>query len=100
LATSSQKRASATYRRRSAAAGLVRVEVQAARSDAALIRDLARTLREDSVLARSIRQTLEQTLAHTAEGNALDLFRSDLPDEAFDGVFEQPRPAGWRPVDL
>jgi hypothetical protein len=31
---------------------------------------------------------------------AFDVFGSELPDEAFAGVFDQPRQNGWREVDL
>jgi hypothetical protein len=31
---------------------------------------------------------------------AFDVFGSDLPDEAFDGAFDQRRQHDWREVDL
>jgi hypothetical protein len=31
---------------------------------------------------------------------AFDVFGSELPDEAFVGVFDQPRQSDWRKVDL
>jgi hypothetical protein len=31
---------------------------------------------------------------------AFDVFGSDLPDEVFEGIFDQPRQRGWREVDL
>jgi hypothetical protein len=31
---------------------------------------------------------------------AFDVFGSNLPDEVFDGVFDQPRQQKWRTVDL
>jgi len=45
MTTKSQIKATSTHRRRAAARGLVRVEVQAARGDAGLIRAIAETLR-------------------------------------------------------
>jgi hypothetical protein len=32
--------------------------------------------------------------------SAFDVFGSELPDEAFAGVFDQPRQCNWRKVDL
>jgi len=31
---------------------------------------------------------------------AFDIFGSELPDEVFTNVFDQPRQRGWRRVDL
>lgn len=65
------------HRQGAAARGLVRVEVQAPRKDAGLIRQ-----------------------ANPEVKTAFDVFGSDLPDEAFEGVFDQPRERGWREIDL
>jgi hypothetical protein len=99
MASKSQRRATSTHRRRAAARGLVRVEVQAARSDAGLIRALAETLRSKPEKAKALRSTL-QALIDPEIKTAFDVFGSDLPDEAFAGVFDQPRPRDWREVDL
>ena len=45
MASKSQRKATRTHRRRAAARGFVRVEVQAPKKDAGLIRALAETLR-------------------------------------------------------
>ena len=45
MATKSQRKATRTHRRRQAARGLVRVEIQAAKKDVGLIRAMAETLR-------------------------------------------------------
>jgi hypothetical protein len=43
---------------------------------------------------------LESTLVSPAVKTAFDVFGSDLPDQAFAGVFDRPRQKGWREVDL
>jgi hypothetical protein len=100
MATSAQKRASASHRRRASARGLVRVEVQAQKSDAGLIRALATALRAEPNKARAIRAKLESVLAEPTVMSALEAFGSDLPEEVFEGVFDQPREIGWREIDL
>ena len=100
MASTSQRKASTTHRHRAAARGFVRVEVQAAKSDTGLIRALAETLRGDPERAKALRSTLEQALVDPEVKTAFDVFGSDLPDEAFVGVLDQPRQAGWREVDL
>jgi hypothetical protein len=100
MATPSQKMASTTHRRRSFARGLVRVEVQAYHGDVGLIRALAETLRGDPARAKTLRSTLEQALLDPQVKTAFDIFGSDLAEEAFAGVFDQPRQKKWREVDL
>lgn len=100
MATTSQKKASAAHRRRTAARGLVRVEVQAARADTGLIRAVAETLRGDPSRARALRSVLEEALVDPEIRSAFDVFGSDLADDAFTGVFDAPRQGGWRAVDL
>jgi hypothetical protein len=100
MATKSQRRATRDHRRRAAARGLVRVEVQAAKKDAGLIRAVAETLRGRTQEAAALRSTLANALQPPEVKTAFDVFGSDLPDEAFGGVFDQPRQRGWRKVDL
>jgi hypothetical protein len=100
VASKSQIRATSTHRRRAAARGLVRVEVQAAKGDAGLIRAVAETLRSKPEKAKALRSTLEKALLDSEVKTAFDVFGSDLPDEAFAGVFDQPRPRKWREVEL
>ena len=100
VATKSQRKATRTHRRRASARGLVRVEVQAAKKDASLIRALAETLRDKPDRAAALRSTLASALLDPDVKTAFDVFGSELPDEAFDGVFDQPRRDGWREVDL
>jgi hypothetical protein len=99
-ATPSQRKASASHRRRALSRGLVRVEIQVAKGDTGLIRALAETLRGDPAKAKALRSTLERALVDPEVKTAFDLFASDLPDEAFDGIFDQPRQNSWREVDL
>lgn len=100
MATKSQRRATRSHRRRAAARGLVRVEVQAAKGDASLIRAVAETLRSKPEKAEALRSTLEKALVDPEIKSAFDVFGSDLPDDAFAGVFDQQRAKDWREIDL
>jgi hypothetical protein len=100
MASKSQRRATRTHRRRATARGLVRVEVQARRKDAGLIRALASTLRGGADKADALRSALANALVHPDVRTAFDVFGSELPDDAFTGVFDQPRQPDWREVDL
>ena len=97
MASKSQRKATRTHRRRAAAPGLVRVEVQALSGDASLIRALARTLRGGTGRAEALRTMLAMSLEVKT---AFDVFGSELPDETFAGVFDRPRQLGWRAVEL
>jgi hypothetical protein len=100
MASRSQRRATSAHRRRSAARGLVRVEVQAHKKDAGLIRALAETLRGEADKAEALRSTLANALLHPEVRTAFDVFGSELPDEAFAGIFDQARQRDWREVEL
>jgi hypothetical protein len=78
----------------------VRLEVQAPKRDANLIRALAETLRDESVKVKVLRSTLVKALVHPEIRTAFDVFGSDLPNEVFAGVFEQPRQRQWREINL
>jgi hypothetical protein len=78
----------------------VRVEVQAPKKDAGLIRALAETLRGRAEKAAALRSTLAKALMHPEVKTAFDIFGSELSDETFAGVFDQPRQPDWREVDL
>ena len=88
-----------THRSRAAARGLVRVEVQAPKGDAGLIRALAEALRGGTETAEALRSVRAKAL-HPEVETAFDIFGSALPDEAFAGVFDQPRQRNRREVDL
>jgi len=100
MASKAQRNATKMHRRRAAARGLMRLEVQARKRDADLIRALAETLRSESEKAKTLRSTLVQSLVHPGIRTAFDVFGSDLPDEVFAGVFEQSRQKLWREIDL
>ena len=100
MTTKSQRKATRAHRRRAAARGLVRVEVQAPKKDVGLIRALAETLRGKAEEAEALRSTLAEALTHSEAKTAFDIFGSELPDEAFAGVFDRPRPRNWREVEL
>ena len=78
----------------------MRVEVQAPKKDAGLIRALAETLRGKAEKAEALRSVLAKALVHPEVKTAFDVFGSELPDEAFTGVFDQPRQQDWREVNL
>jgi hypothetical protein len=86
--------------RRAAARGFVRVEIQVLKRDVGLIQALAETLRGKAEKAEALRSTLAQALMHPEVKTAFDIFGSELPEEAFAGVFEQSRQRNWREVDL
>lgn len=100
MSSKSQRKATRAHRRRAAARGLVRVEVQAPKRDAGLIRAVAETLRARNEKAETLRSVLAKALMHSEADTAFDVFGSDLPDEAFSGVFDQPRQRDWREVEL
>ena len=95
-----QKKATADHRKRSRARGLSRIEVQAPAVDTPLIRMIAEALRAGDARSDRLRTTIRSVLGPAGEGNALELFRSDLPDAAFEGVFDAPRVSGWRETEL
>jgi hypothetical protein len=100
MASKSQRKATRSHRRRAVARGFVRVEVQAPKKDAGLIRALAQTLRGQADKAEALRSTLAKALIHPHAKTAFDVFGSELPDETFAGVFDQPRQGDWREFDL
>lgn len=100
VASKSQRKATSAHRRRAAARGLVRLEVQAPRKDVELVRTVVETLRGEPEKAEALRSTLEKALVNPGEMTAFDIFGSDLPDEAFAGVFDRPHERDWRKLKL
>jgi hypothetical protein len=100
VSSKSQRNATKVHRRRTAARGFVRVEVQAPKRDAALIRALAQTLRGRPENAAPLRSALARLVSAPELKTAFDAFGSELGDDAFAGVFEQPRHRDWREFDL
>jgi hypothetical protein len=100
MATKSQRKATRPHRRRAAARGLIRVEIQAPKQDASLIRALAETLRGRAEKAAALRSALAKALMHPEVKTAFDIFGSELADVAFAGVFDRSRQGNWCEVDL
>lgn len=100
MTSAAQKKAMAAHRRRVAAKGLVRVEVQVSAGDASLLREMARRLRGGKSDAEKARNALRVSLAASDDGSALNMFASDLPDEYFEGVFDHERKVEDREIDL
>ena len=100
MTRSSQTEASNTRWRSTTGRSLVRVQVQAAKDDSGLIRALAERLRGEPEHAAALRSVLARALVDPTVETAFDVFGSDLPDEVFAGVFEQPRERGWSDVEL
>jgi hypothetical protein len=94
MVSKSQRKATRTHRRRRAARGLVRVEVQKPRKDAGLIRAPAETLRRRTEEAEALRLARSKAAMPPELKTAFDVFGSELPDDAFAGVFDQPRQRG------
>ena len=65
-----------------------------------LIRAIAETLRSKPEKAKALRSTLETALIDPEIKTAFDVFGSDLSDNVFAGVFDQPRLKEWREIDL
>lgn len=86
-----------THRRHQKAKGLVRVEVQAPATDAALIREVAAELRSGTRRAAEVRSLLRRSLR--PQKSLRELLALDLPDETLDEVLTRPRDRG-REVDL
>ena len=70
---------------------MVRVEVQVPAIDAPIFRDLAAILRGQSDAAQAMRNQLRSVVAKPRADSVFDIFGSDLPDEYFEGVFNQIR---------
>ena len=100
MASSSQGKAAAAHRQRTAERGLVRLEVQAAKADTSLIRALAERLRGEPESADALRAKLREALTYAESKTAFDIFGSELPDDAFDHVFEGSRERAWHDVEL
>jgi hypothetical protein len=69
--------------------------------DLTLVQRVLEVLRgSDEDQARKLRQAIIAALATPKPQSALDIFASDLPEDAFEGVFPQRRESGWREIDL
>lgn len=96
----SRAKAVAAHRRRTRSRGLVRVELQVPAIDVGLVREIATVLRGEVPEAKTARDRMREVIVSSRPRSALDLFGSDLPDEYFEGVFDQDRSEFPRDIDL
>lgn len=69
--------------------------------DLALVQRVLEVLRgEDEHHAQKLRRAIMAALATPKTESVLDIFASDLPEDAFEGVFPNRREKGWREIDL
>lgn len=68
--------------------------------DTELIGRILDVLRGDQREAQALRQAIVAALDNAGRKSPLDVFGSDLPEETFEDVFDQPRPSDWREVQL
>ncbi|MDP1825747.1 MAG: hypothetical protein Q8L48_20970 [Archangium sp.] len=94
-----QKRALTAHRRQQKAKGIVRVEVQAAAGDAALIREVAAELRSGTRRAAEVRSLLRRSLRPRKSLRELLVMDVEIPDDVVDKAFARQRDLG-REVDL
>lgn len=92
-----QRNAVRTHRRQQKAKGLVRVEVQAPASDAALLREVAAELRSGSRRASQVRSLLRRSMM--PEKSLLELLTLDIPDALVDRALARPKDRG-RDIEL
>ena len=91
-----QKRAVRTYRKRLKGRGLIRLEVETTKGDAALIRQVAKALRGDLIQATNVRGQLHRLLLATPQSDLKALLAS-APLEGVDVSRQQDT---GREVDL
>ncbi|MGD9543293.1 MAG: hypothetical protein AB7F41_06080 [Methylocystis sp.] len=69
--------------------------------DLTLVQRVLEVLRgDDEERAQKLRCAIVAALTAPKAQSVLDIFASDLPDDAFDGVFRHRREKGWREIDL
>lgn len=88
-----------THRRQQKSKGLVRVEVQAPASDAALIREVAAELRSGTRRAAEVRSLLRRSLKPRQTLRELLAMDLEIPDEVFDKALARGKDRA-REVDL
>ena len=98
MTKATQRKATANHRKRIRARGLVRVEVQVPKDDAAMMRELAKRLRIDSKV-EDVRSGVKAVLGESKPKTVVEMFASDLPDEYFEGVFDRERTISNRKVE-
>jgi len=69
--------------------------------DLTLVQRVLEVLRgDDEVQGRRLRRAIIDALAKPKSDSVLDIFASDLPEEAFDGLVPEKRQSGWRETEL
>lgn len=69
--------------------------------DLALVQRVLEVLRgDDEHHAQKLRRAIMAALATPKIESVLDIFASELADDAFEGVFPDRREKGWREIDL
>jgi hypothetical protein len=87
------------HRRQQKAKGLVRVEVQAPASDAALLREVAAELRSGTRRAAEVRSLLRRSLRPGKSFRELLALDLSIADDVFDEAMARPHDLG-REIDL
>lgn len=77
-----------------------RRETPAPMDDLTLMHKALETLRAGGEAAQRMRAAIGGALTECEGRSAIGVFASDLPDEAFDGVFPGKRESDWREIDL
>ena len=95
-----QQRAAQKFRQKTAANGLIRLEVLVSTDDKPLIKQLAEALSSKAGAAQKIRCEIDQILNQARDETAFDMFGSTLSDATFEGLFDRMSQNEWRAVDL
>ena len=88
MSSAAQRNATAENRRRDSKRGLTRIELKVPEQDTEGFRILAAKLRDGGVEALAMREAISAILRPRGR-TAFEAFASDLPDEVFEGVFEE-----------
>jgi len=79
---------------------LTRAPTSQTPDDLALVQRVLEVLRGDDEQANKLRRAISAALATPKAGSVLDIFASDLPEDAFEEVFPHRRARDWREIDL
>jgi hypothetical protein len=63
-------------------------------------RPKVRTSYRRGIADKVAREPADEGVSRRREKTAFDIFGSDLPDEVFAEIFEQPRVSGWRDFEF
>lgn len=87
-------------KKKQAASSRVQADAGPEPDDLALVQSVLEALRGEPEQAQRLRNAIYAALPKPSPKTAFDVFGSDLPDEAFEGVFPVSRQSKWREVDL